>query len=260
MTTQNAREIFACVSADPRNGYTVLDGSEVADLMARGLRDAGMADRTKCEIKYDRATTRYQIRAILPAPVEIPDHRGVGRMSSLFLDISGRDDGLGRITGNMGAMIFRCMNASLAQTTGSQWSKIHKGDMSEIRYLVANMSGQFGSVARDLQAVWTRASAEYYLDSESGARLSVPEAIARLVNAGTVPTGGKSVEDAIDAYTVAWRAEGSPASAAGVIDSLTRAAHECTWATKWGQTEIEESASNLLYQNVYTLDAPHVSA
>jgi hypothetical protein len=251
--TTISREVFGIVSADATRGYTVFDGSTVADTVVQGLRDAGLARGTKAEITYDAPTTRYQIRAIVPAPVEIPDHRGVGRLSSLYLDISGRDDGMGRISGAIGAIVFRCMNASLAQTEGSRWSRVHKGNMDEIRALVAGMSSQFASVAADLHNVWSRAAANHYLDSETGLALSVPEAIERLISTEQIPTGGMDPVVALDYYRAAWRAEGSPASAAGVIDTLTRAAHESTWSTKWVTTEIESAASDLLYQSVYTL-------
>lgn len=248
-----SREIFGIVSSDSTRGYTVFDGPQVADLVARGLRDVGMLSGTKCEIKYDAPTTRYQIRAIVPAPVEIPDHRGVGRLSSLYLDIQGRDDGMGRISGGIGAIVFRCMNASLAQTEGSTWSRVHKGNLNEIRALVTGMIGSFGSVARDLQNVWTRAAANHYLDSETGLALSVPEAIERLIASEQIPTGGMDPAVALDYYRAAWRAEGSPASAAGVVDTLTRAAHESTWRTSWACPEIEAAASDLLYQSNYRL-------
>ena len=146
------------------------------------------------------------------------------------------------------------MNATKSQANlpGMNWRKVHKGDPSVIRNLIAGMPAKFGALVADLRSVWARASAEHYLDADGG-RLSPKEAITRLVGNDLIPTGGKSTEDAIAYYVSAYAAEDHPESAAGIIMAIQRAAHECTWSTKWSTVEIEESASNLLYQPVYTL-------
>jgi hypothetical protein len=246
------RSIYGMVSTGPK-GYSVLDGGEVADLVLRGLRDSGQDTGAKGEVVYDANSTRYKIRTIVQAPIDIMQFRGVGRVHQIFLDISGGDNGMASVEGSMGAIRIRCMNASLSQANGTKWSRVHKGNMaSDVRAMIPEMVRKFGVVAADMQAVWANAAAHYYLDVD-GSNLSPAEAITRLVAGGYVPTGGKTVEQAIDAYTQAWKAEESPSSAAGIVMAIQRAAHESTWSTKWSTAEIEESASNLLYSKVYTL-------
>jgi hypothetical protein len=249
----DGRSVFAIVSSDPVRGYQVFDGGEVAELVMRGLHDAGMAKEAKCDLEYDPESTRYRIRTILQAPVDIMAHRGVGRVHQVFFDVKGGDNGETSISGAMGVMRIRCLNASLSQADAMRWSRRHVGNMSDIRHMVARAASKWTAVASEMRDLWARASAEWYLDAQGG-RLSVPEAIERLVGNGLIPRGGLSAEDAIDAYTQAWQAEEGVHSAAGVVMALQRAAHETTWSTKWATDEIEEAASGLLYQKNYVLD------
>jgi hypothetical protein len=246
---RGGRETFAVVSPE---GYTVLDGPQVADLLLRGLRDRGLESGAKMEITYDAGTTRYQARAIVQAPIDIPALWGVGRVHQAFVQVSGGDDGMTSLRGQGGALRIRCLNASLAQVNGLEWTRAHKGKLTEIRALVAGMVDQFGTLAESLRTVWSEAAAHHYLDTD-GTQLSVHEAITRLVAHDHIPTGGLDAAQAVDRYMDAWRAEDSPTSAAGILMAVQRAAHEGAWRTKWDTTEIEASASALLYQNVYTL-------
>lgn len=246
------RSSYAIVSSDKVRGYSIFDANQVADLVMSGLRDARLLDGAKCEVKYDAATTRYKIRVILQAPIDIAAFRGVGRVHRVFMDVCGGDNGMASVEGHCGALRVRCMNASLSQAVGTTWSRIHKGNPNDIQALVGRMGGQFAAVARDMSDVWSRAAGNYYLDSDGG-RLSPREAITRLVAHGYVPTNGLTPEAATDMYMAAWRAEESPESADGIIMAIQRAAHETTWRTTWGTEDTEEAASNLLYQKVYTL-------
>ncbi len=247
-----SREAYGIVSTDPTRGYAIFDGPQVADLLMAGLRDAGLSSGAKMELTYDRDTTRYSMRAIVQAPVDVPSFAGVGRVHQLFAQVSGGDDGNHAVKGEIGALRIRCLNATLVQAKGMQWSKTHRGQASEIRRLVSGMVHQFGTAADSLREVWTRAASEHYLATD-GSVLSVREALTRLVGHGHISSGGLENDAAVDHYMAAWREEESPTSVAGILMAVQRAAHESTWATKWSTTEIEESASSLLYQPVRTL-------
>jgi hypothetical protein len=229
----------------------VFDGHQVVDCVAQGLRDVGMS-QAKAELTYDATTTRYNLRTILQADIEIPSFRGVGRIHQIFLDISGGDDGNASVKGQLGAIRIRCMNASKSTAKGMEFRRVHKGNLNDIRGHVKAITRQFGALAESLKAVWLNASANYYLDSDGG-RLSPQEAITRLVRNDLLPCGERTQEQAIERYMAAWRAEDSPQSADGIIMAVQRAAHESDWGSKWAQDEIEDSAASMLYQPVYTL-------
>jgi hypothetical protein len=245
------REAFGIVSADPVRGYAVFDGPQVADLMLAGLKDAGMLSGAKMTLDYDRESTRYDIRAVVQAPVDVPAFSGVGRVHQLFARVTGGDDGQSSVKGGIGALRIRCLNATLVEAKGVEWSQRHVGQdaTANIRQLVAGMVGQFQAAADSLIEVWSRAAAHHYLDTD-GTPLSVHEAITRLVANKHIGTGGLEADQAIDNYMAAWRAEDSPTSAAGILMAVQRAAHESTWTTSWARADLEEQASGLLYQTV----------
>ncbi len=243
------REGFGAVGTDPKRGYVVFDGPQVAEIALQGLSDKGLA--AKADVVYDRPSTRYSFRLIVQAPVDIPALGAVGRLHQIVVDLKGGDDGMTSVSGRLGIIRLRCLNASLAMNDGSAWTKTHRGQASEIRDLVAGMVDSFGAVGNQLRDVWTRAAAEHYL-SEDGMALPPDEAIVRLVAAGHIPTGGLTAEDAVDRYVSAWREE-PVYTTAGILMAVQRAAHESTWSSKWATVEIEEAASNLLYQPIYAL-------
>jgi hypothetical protein len=250
-TAHGDREAFAIVSTDQVKGYKVYDGPEVADQVGRALRDRSISG-AKVQITYDRESTRYQIRATVQAPIDIPALAGVGRIHQAFLQVSGGDDGQTAFRGQMGALRIRCLNASLAESTIGTWRHAHKGDLSALRGLIAGQVDSFGDLAASLSAAWSDAACHHYLHTD-GTALSVKEAVTRLVYAKHVPAPGGDKDAAIERYMAAWRAEDHPSSAAGIIMAIQRAAHESTWSTSWATPEIEQAASGLLYQQVYTL-------
>jgi len=243
------RQIYGIVSSGKR-GYTAYDGDAVLRDIAKVLPDM------RCEVKYDAETTRLRARAIIQAPIDIPAFSGVGRIHQAGIQFTTRDDGMGSLAGSGFISRVRCKNHTLVEERSSSIRRRHVGNFETLRAQISTLFGKLPEMIAELQNLWSRAAAEYYLDSETNEKLSAPEAIARLVHAGHVPTGGLSVEEAVDAYVSAWRAEESPHSAQGVLMAVQRAAHESSWKTKWAEDEVEQAASGLLYQNVYVLDAP----
>lgn len=245
-TVDGARQIFAIVSSGAR-GYTAYDSDAVMADLARAMPD------TKCQIEYDPATTRLRARAYIQAPVDISAFVGVGRVHRAGVQLTTRDDGMMALTGRAFIERVRCKNHTLVEEKQGEIRRRHVGDYAQLRAQINTLVGRMPAMIDALRGLWSRAAAEYYLDSESGIQLSAPEAITRLVVHGHVPTGGLEEKDAIAAYTNAWRVEDSPHSAAGVLMAVQRAAHETTWRTKWSSDEIESAASELLYQPVYAL-------
>jgi len=189
-------------------------------------------------------------RLIVQAPIEIPSFIGVGRIHQAGIELSTGDDGTRRVSGRAFIVRIRCKNHTLVTEERGTFDRKHIGDAKEIQREVARLMGNMPTLISDLKALWSHAAAAYYLD-ESGANLSAPEAITRLVQHGHLPLGGLDTAAAIDAYVSAWRAEESPHSVAGVIMAVQRAAHETSWRTKWADESIEETAAELLAQPVY---------
>ncbi len=149
----------------------------------------------------------------------------------------------------------RCKNHSLTTEAATQIKRKHTGSVGELQAQIATLLGTIPAMIEEMTGLWARKASEHYLDT-NGTALSVEEALTRLVGHGHIPTGGLRLEDAVANYMSAWKAEESPTSAAGVLMAVQRAAHEGSWKTKWSDSEIEESASALLYQPVSVRLAP----
>jgi hypothetical protein len=245
---ERGAELFSLVSGK----YVPHDSDRLVAEVAKAMPG------TRAEIEYDRETTRIRLRAFIQAPCDIPAFNGVGRVHQIGIEVTSRDDGLAAAKAKGFLMRARCRNFSLSERNTSVRKVRHmgKGAALSLAQLVTQAAEGLPALIAEMQGLWARAATEYFTDSESGANLSPAEAIVRLVAGGYVPTCGVSTEDAIDAYTAAWRAEESPQSAAGVIMAIQRASHEGAWRTRWADDAIEAAAGSLLYQTVsWRLDA-----
>lgn len=233
----SGRQMFSVVS--PR--YTDYDGDRVLADIAKALPG------TKCELRYDADKTETRARVYVQAPVDVPAFVGVGRVHQAGIEFRTRDDGMASLSGRGFLVRVRCKNHSLTQENATKIKRRHIGDQSDLVGSIQSLLGTIPGMIEDLRGLWGRAAANHYLDTD-GTVLSVEEALTRLVHHGHVPSGGLTVENAVENYLAAWRAEESPTSAAGILMAVQRAAHEGSWRTKWATDEIEESASTLLYQ------------
>jgi hypothetical protein len=246
-THRGQREIFAVFSSSKR-GYVAYDTDR---LLAEAAK---LQPGLRVDLKYDADTTRMRARCIAQAPIDIPAFVGVGRVHQIGFDLRSADDGSMSIQCQPFLIRVRCKNASLVQTQGRRHTFRHVGTFKNLEEQLQNALKLATDGIDTMRDLWAQAAAEHFLDTESGASLSVTETFKRLIAHEYIPTGGLTDDEALDRYLAAWRAEESPHSAMGIIMAMQRAAHESTWETKWAQDEIEESASNLLYQHVYTLD------
>lgn len=253
-TLRGQRQVFA-IFAGSNRGYTKFDSN---DLLAQAAK---LQPDLKVMLTYDPDTTRIKARCIKQAPIDIPAFNGVGRVHQIGFDLRTADDGSMSLQCQPILIRIRCKNASLVQVKGKRHAFRHVGKFESLQEQMAQAIQLASEAIGEMARLWSRAAAEHFLDSETGQALSVEETIARLVHGEYIPTGGLSPEDAISAYMAAYHAEESPASAQGVIMAIQRAAHESSWKTKWADDEVEEAASNLLYQTVsWRLDEPENDA
>lgn len=239
------RQAFAMVSKK----YAPYDGDACLRDLAKALPGV------KCELRYNPENTETRVRALIQAPIDIPAFVGVGRVHQAGIEFRTRDDGMGSLSGRGFLVRVRCKNHSLATEQATKIKRRHVGTQAD---LVAELQGLLGTIPtmiEKLRELWSNAAAHHYLDTD-GTPLSVQEALTRLIVNEHIPTGGLKLDDAVENYMSAWRAEESPTSAAGIMMAVQRAAHEGSWRTKWATDEIEEAASKALYQPVYVLAAP----
>ena len=248
-THRGQREIFGVFSGSKR-GYVPFDADKLLALAA------DLQPNLRVEVQYDADTTRTKARVVAQAPIDIPAFNGVGRVHRIGFDLITADDGSSSLECRPFLIRVRCKNASLVTVHGKRTAFRHVGTFEALRDSMTAALTNAAAGIEPMRQLWARAAAEHYLDTETGAQLSVEAAIERLIAHEYVPMGGLSAEEAKAAYLAAWRAEDSPHSAMGIIMALQRAAHETAWSSKWAEDEVEAAASQLLYQNVYRLDNP----
>lgn len=238
-----AREVYALVS----HKYAPLDSDRVLMQVARAMPGC------KADVEYDADTTRMRARVYVQAPVDVAAFNGVGRVHQAGVQVTTRDDGLGSLQVEGFLMRIRCLNHSLSTTNTAVRRKKHMGATADLQRSIQQVIGTLPELIEEMRALWTRSAAEHYVDSASGGRISVSEAVSRMIHFKHLPTCGLSADDAHDRYMDAWRAEESVYSAAGIVMAVQRAAHEGSWRTRWADEEIETAAGELLSRTSWAL-------
>jgi len=245
-----SRVLFALQGPESSRGYTEFDSDRVLFEAARQLRGMGL----KADVLYSQESTRMTAKLFVQAPIDVPAFVGVGRVHQAGVIIRCADNGSLSIQVDGLIVRVRCMNATLVRAKGGHKVRVrHVGDVSRMGEAVRAALAQATAAVPELTNLWQRAAVEHYVDKASGTTLGMQEAFERLVAAGHLPKCGLGAAGAVEAYMSAWRAEDSPASAMGVVMAAQRAAHETSWKSQYAEDEVNEAASQMLYQPVYTL-------
>lgn len=247
-TVAGQREVFAFTGYSERSKltYVPFDTDRLLEETAK-LTPSGV----RCEVKYDIEAARMRARCFLTAPIDIPSFNGVGRIHQIGFDLQAGDDGTMGIFVRPFVIRAACRNATLIQQQGVQHGFRHVGSFEGLKVAIMQAVSRAVNAITDVRAAWASAAGNYFLDEEGG-KLDVEEAIRRLVYNEYIPTGGLLAEEAITNYIAAWKRE-EVYSAQGIIMAIQRAAHEGSWQTTWADADVEEAASELLYNRVYVL-------
>lgn len=246
------REAFAVLGPASTRGYVEFDTDRVLAEAAKQL--AGM--NLKASVRYSEGSTRMSAKIIAQAPVDIAAFRGVGRVHQIGVMLTAADNGSVSISAEAFLIRIRCLNATLVKAKGGTKARVrHVGNVERMGEALKGALDDAAAAIPEMQDLWQKAAIEHYVDAASGTQLGMKDAFQRLIELGHLPRGGLGLDGAISAYMSAWRAEDSPTSAMGVIMAVQRAAHETSWRSVYAEDEVNEAASDLLYQPVYTLSA-----
>ncbi len=244
LVTPEGRELYAVVSADRYIPYDL-------DAIALDLERCLPAD-ARVRVRYDRSRARIDVS--LCNPHHYPDSTGaasVGEAHRLTLRVTTADDGTSGFKLRWAAERIRCVNLSLLKGVGAEFNASHTRE-NLVEAIGEALAAQ-GAVMEQFASTWRAAWTSYYLDStKRGPRIDGVEAIKRMVWHGLVKIPGLSKDETWTAVKSAWDAEPGD-SAAHVHNALTRAAHQAPTERSWADDELEEQASNLLYQQVHVL-------
>ena len=233
---ETSHEIWGVVG--PR--YTPFDADEAATLIEQIAPDA------RCDVTYDGYN--LQIDLVWHSDIK-PEHAVSGEFFKSALRFRSADDGAGRCSNRLDAMLWRnlCLNLIIVDQAGKKiLRQRHVGDAIAER-ITAGFERGLDSLAPFISK-WGEASQERILD-EYG--LDADGAFRALVQARVVHVPGVKPEAMIERLTRAYAAEPDNLTRAGIVNAITRAAHSDPWS--YGATEdLEATAGQLIaHQRVF---------
>ena len=238
------REVYACVSERYEGGYT-------ADVVARLLAEATPGD-ARCEIQYNGR--RFSIRLHWHSNVQ-PEQVCAGEVFRAFAEVSATDDGTASLEPRAGLTRNLCLNLLiLDEATISLGSRRHVG--GGIDEWLASALRDASSHVKEFAEVWDRAvcyeltaetvrdiPADVPINSIGGIKGIYRGLMADKRNPLTLPS--YRGEDAITALFNSFDKE-HEFSRAGIVNGITRAAHELSFPNEWAGDELECAAAPIL--------------
>lgn len=237
------RELYSVVS--PR--YIPYDLDAIASDLERH-----MPGDARVRVRYDRSRARIDVS--LCNPHHYPDSTGaasVGEAHRLNLRVTTADDGTGGFRLNWAAERIRCVNLTLLRGANCVFHASHTRE--DLAGAIGQALAAQGAVMEQFAANWRAAWTSYYLDStKRGPQIDGPEALRRMVWHGMIKIPGLDRDEVWTSVKAAWDVEPGD-SVAHVHNAITRAAHQAPTERSWADDDVEEQASELLYQRVHVL-------
>lgn len=236
---QTGREVYAVTG--PK--YAAFDVDRVAREAA-----AGIGGDARGQVTYDGY--RMTLDAIFHSNVA-PERAVAGEFFKGCVRISAADDGSGAIKCKLGLWRNLCRNLIIVDfDTVLVGSRRHVGATTienDVRELMSSASERIALMV----GKWSEASTEDVLARYD--LQDVDQVFRGLVLNDCVGATGVKTEDMVTRLHTAWEREPGYSKTA-ILNAITRAAHESSWSSWADQEELESSAGELLYQNVWNLD------
>jgi hypothetical protein len=150
---QATHEVFAVVSCE----YGRADLTDVApELLSSLPRDA------RGNVTYDAASTAWSVQAEVWTPTPVSE-LAIGEAHRGGVDLRGRDDGGGSITGGGFVECIRCFNATVYQASTASGRRVHRGSrtVSDVARIVLDA----GAGIDALVAAWGRPETREAIDT-----------------------------------------------------------------------------------------------
>lgn len=240
MEIDGARDAFAIVSPS----YQAHDADQVAQEVARA-----MPAECRGNVKYCSDGGRFEIDCVLARPIDVD-----GDVHRVIAKISSADNGLMSQRISFVAWRLKCLNGLAIMDKATLTRVWHKGDPARLRdQFAAGLA--MARVAMDaFTAHWTRARRVGFVDAHTGADLTGPEALRRLVGTGAIEIAGTKASDLLARLQTAWAVEPGD-RVADVINAVTRTAHTTPWRAAWTTEDLESLGGRLLFGGNHALPA-----
>lgn len=223
--------------------YAAFDVDRVAREAA-----AGIGGDARGSLKYDGY--RMTLDAIFHSNIA-PENAVAGEYFKGCIRIQAADDGTGAVKVKLGLWRNLCRNLLIVDfDTVLVGSRRHIGATTieaDVRELMESASDRIALVV----GKWSEASTEDVLARYD--LQDVDQVFRGLVVNGCVRATGVKADDMVTRLHTAWEREPGYSKTA-ILNAITRAAHESTWASIDDSEELESAAGALLYQPVWNLD------
>ena len=225
---------------------------DVDEVMRQAAEQIGHDARAK--VTYDGY--RMTLDAVFHTNVE-PAKAVAGEFFKGMIRMRAADDGSGSINVSLGLWRNLCLNLIIID-----FSKVLVGKRAHIgAKTIAEDVAELMAVANDriglVVGKWSEANVENVLARYD--LQDVDQVFRGLVVNGAVHATGVRPEEMIQRLHTAWEREPGY-SKASILNAITRAAHEEEWRSWSDAEDLESTAGELLYQQVWNLDVSEKTA
>ena len=210
------------------------------------IRDvmAGLPGDVRGSLFYDASTTKWRVDAALGTEFT----PCVGDLHRVGLKFGSHDAGGGSYWASLYAIRVRCVNFTQI-SAGKKLGRVkHVGSVEALRDRVKALIDVGAKVITEYSDLWAEANQTALIADSDAAGGDARAVFRALIEAGHLPAPDGR-EQAVENYFNAWLVEPGT-NRSDYVNAATRAAHEAPWTSPWATDEIEESASQMVYQHV----------
>jgi len=242
----------------PRTLYSVVSERYVRydlDQIANDIREIMPTD-SRARVRYDGSRSRVDVILQSPHHFEGGKAGTVGEPHRLMLRITSADDGSAGFKLNWAMERIRCINCTLLRDKRVIFHARHT--QANLIEVAREALGAQGAALEHFATMWRSAWTDFYIDRYTKDKLSMEEAVRRIVYHGLARAPFGTKDDQVKAILAAAEAEEADDSRAAIHNAITRAAHEGAWTSRsaWVDDELEEQAADLLYVKNVLLPIP----
>lgn len=240
--TSGGREAFTVVG--PR--YGAFDIDKIAAQVAKGA-----PEDARCDITYDGYKAR--INVLFHSNIQ-PENAVAGEIFKAGLCVTTDDSGSGAIKISVELLRNLCLNLIILDNAKLKiGSRRHMGSFDTIAADVAEMTTTAMSKIGHFVNRWSESNVESVLFKYGLESMEV--VFDRLVRNRVVHVPGVKPEDMTKKLLDAFAYE--PFSTkSGVLNAITRAAHQESWKSPWVTMDLEEKAGELLWAKSWDMSDP----
>ena len=238
-------EMFAVVGKN----YTALDVDKVATMFAEVC-----PSDARVEIMYDGVKSRIQ--ALFHTDIK-PEQGVVGEIFKAGSSVKTDDTGGGSLAGRAMAWRALCLNFTNMMTSSEIGRRKHIGKEKMLRLAVKGFINDTLERITPFTNAWKNARYENIIESAYALDVddeplslndtynSMMNIFAGVIMSDLVPINGRK-QDRIPLLMETWEKEPEP-TRSGVVNTLTRFAHELEQNSPWDEDDIQDAATDILF-------------